>query len=80
MDKQQIINNLRQLAENEYHSKLRNIEAEVNESYHRYQMEVLLIDQAEQHCRAGFEVMRKEAAARNGLLLESGSINQEQPA
>lgn len=73
MNKQTIIDNMRQLAENEYHSRLRNIETEVDARYHQYQMDIALIDEAERRCLAGFAAMRKAAADRNGLVLETES-------
>lgn len=74
MDKQQIINNMRHLAEAEYHSRLKNIEAEIDERYHKYQLEVALIDEAERRCAAGFAAMREAAAARHGLVTESVNV------
>lgn len=77
MDKQQIISNMRQAAEAEYHSKLRTIEVEVEERYHKYQMEVALIDDAERRCLASFATMRQAAAERHGLIVE---VSQEPSA
>lgn len=75
MDKKQIINNMRQLVELEYHSKLRGIEATVDERYHKYQLDIVLIDEAERRCLESFAAMRKVAADRHGLVVDEVVLN-----
>lgn len=75
MDKKQIINNMRQKAELEFHSKLRSIEATVDERYHQYQLDIVLIDEAERRCLDSFAAMRKAAADRHGLVVDEVTLN-----
>lgn len=71
MEKQKIIDNMRQAAEAEYHRKLSNIDAQVEERYHKYQMDIALIDDAERRCLESFATMRQAAAERHGLSVET---------
>lgn len=77
MTKDQIKQRKRQLAEQDYHASLKNIDQEVEQKYAEYEVQLALINAMEKRMQTAFDHQRKELAGKFGLLLPT---EQDEPA